>query len=906
MLFRKQSEKKDMYVYNVKIKREGLSSEEAENRLKTLGENILLEKKKKSAVSILLSQFNDFIIWVLFGATVISLFMGEKADAITITAIIILNGIMGFIQEYRTEKSMEALKQLTAPTVKVVRDGRMIVIPAREIVSDDLILLEAGDRVPADSMLIDASGIQVDESLLTGESVPVDKMAVEESDKHSIVGTPQNTIYMGTIITNGRGKAVVISTGMATEMGKIADMLQSVGEEETPLQRRLDKMGKVMVFCCIIACAIVTVTGILKGENIYTMFLAGVSLAVAAIPEGLPAIVTVSLTLGVQRMLKRNALVRKLPAVETLGCTNVICSDKTGTLTENKMTIRSIYCDGNNIEVSGIGYDVEGDFLRNSKKISPKQDPVVGMLLEAAVSCNNSEIKTSKPGGRILQFRRSGNEIESASGDPTEIAILVCAYKAGILKKDIDMRYVRLDEIAFDSNRKRMSVIVKHGGEYYIFLKGAIDNTLDLCNYACFSSGIKKMTPQIKNMIFQQNDRMAREALRVLAIAYRKLNILPVKKDIGIYEKDLVFLGLVGMIDPPRMEAVRAIETCKIAGIKPVMITGDHKETAVAVAKQLRLIRDGDRVLTGKDLDMIDDKSLGKIVNETSIYARVTPKHKLRIVKAYKNNGHIVAMTGDGVNDAPAVKEADIGVSMGQSGTDVTKEASAMVLLDDNFATIVAAVEEGRIIYDNIRKFIRYLLSCNLGEVLTMFIASLLGFSIPLLPIQILWVNLVTDGLPAIALGVDHPDKDVMRRPPRGKGESVFSNGLAFKIVFRGILIGLCTFGIYAITLNISGGDLQKARTMAFATLVMSQLIHVFECRSERHSIFEINFFRNMYLVFAVMISTAMLSIAIYLPALQPVFKTVGLTLSEWVEVLFFSGAISLIVNLRTYIKSGS
>lgn len=907
MLSRKQNDNRDVYVYNLKIHEHGLTGEEAASRLKAYGENVLVERKKKSAISIFISQFNDFIIWVLFGATVISALMGEKADAITITAIIILNGIMGFIQEYRTEKSMEALKQLTAPTVKVIRDGRVVTIPAREVVPDDLILLEAGDRVPADSMVIEASNLQADESLLTGESIPVDKKIVKLSNQKSMVCEHENMVFMGTVITGGRAKAIVLSTGMATEMGKIADMLQNVQEEETPLQKRLERMGKVMVYGCIFACIIVTVTGILKGENIYTMFLTGVSLAVAAIPEGLPAIVTVSLALGVQRMLKRNALVRRLPAVETLGCTDIICSDKTGTLTENKMTVKKIYCNNELIEVYGTGYDSQGKFTKNGRTIYPDREKTLHLMLKAAVSCNNSCIFPFKPTGKVLRLKDYKNrEITEAEGDPTEIALLICAYKAGIFKEDVDREYIRMDEIAFDSGRKRMSVVVRRNGEYYVFLKGAIDNTIDLCSHIQLSSGPINMTPIIKDNILSVNNKMAREALRVLSIAYKKLPGPPSRVDIDTMEKDLTFLGLLGMIDPPRKEAVKAIEVCKIAGIKPVMITGDHKETAVAIAKQLKLIENDGGVLTGREIDGMNDDALSRAVEDVSVYARVTPKHKIRIVKAYKKNGHIVAMTGDGVNDAPAVKEADIGISMGKSGTDVTREASSMILLDDNFATIVAAVEEGRIIYDNIRKFIRYLLSCNLGEVLTMFLSSLLGFPMPLLPIQILWVNLVTDGLPAIALGVDPPDYDIMLRLPRKRDEGVFSHGLAFKILFRGVLIGLCTLTVFLVNLRLNGGALCKARTMAFATLVMSQLIHVFECRSERHSIFEINFFSNMYLVIAVFISITMLSLAIYLPILQPIFETANLTLGDWVEVLFFSGAISLIVSFKTYIKESS
>jgi ATPase, P-type (transporting), HAD superfamily, subfamily IC len=888
------------------VNRHGLTSEEALKRVEVYGENALEKKKKKSALSILLSQFNDFMIWVLFGATAISAIMGEKADAITITAIIVVNGILGFIQEYKTERSMEALKELTAPKARVIRDGKNVSIPAKEVVPDDLILIEAGDRVPADALLIESSNIQVDESILTGESVPVDKKYLEKTIRDSFVGLPENTVYMGTIVTGGRGKAVVISTGMATEMGKIADMLQNVQEGMTPLQKRLDKMGRIMVYGCLIICALVTATGILKGADVYTMFLTGVSLAVAAIPEGLPAIVTVALAIGVQRMLNRNALVRKLPAVETLGCTNVICSDKTGTLTENKMTVKSIYCDGSFIDVTGSGYDISGEFIREGKKAVLNKEHILNLLLSTAVSCSNSEITVEKQKGKILQLGKPNLKISSTSGDPTEIALLVCAYKADIDSKDISRKYMRIDEIPFDSNRKRMSVVVKHGEEYYVFLKGAIDTTIDLCDNIEFSYGVKKFTSSLKNTILSCNDRMASKALRVLALSYKKLPGPPARLSMNSIESGMTFLGLIGMIDPPRPEAIEAVELCKVAGIKPVMITGDHKETAIAVAKELKIMDSDSLVLSGKELDRMDDKSLDIAVRNASVFARVTPKHKLRIVKAYKNDGYIVAMTGDGVNDAPAVKEADIGISMGKTGTDVTKEASSMILLDDNFATIVAAVEEGRIIYDNIRKFIRYLLSCNLGEVLTMFIASLLGLPIPLIPIQILWVNLVTDGLPAIALGVDPPDKGIMLRPARKKDESIFSQGLSHKILIRGVLIGLCTLIVFVMTLYTTSGNLMKARTMAFATLVMSQLVHVFECKSERNSIFDINLFNNIYLVGAVTISILMLSIAIYMPALQPVFKTASLSLGDWVEVMFFSAAIAIIVNVWTFIKNNS
>ncbi|NSW90029.1 MAG: cation-translocating P-type ATPase [Firmicutes bacterium] len=886
----------------------GLSEKEAQSRLNKYGPNTILEKKKVSAFKILLEQFTDFMVLILLAATAISAFMGEMMEAVTIVAIVIVNALLGFIQEYRTERTLEALKNLAAPSARVIRDGKVSVIPAAQVVPPDVIIIETGDRVPADAILIESSNLAADESLLTGESIPVEKHALKklnlkagirnnagfENDLN--IKDKENLIYMGTIITSGRGKAVVYATGMKTEMGKIADMIQNIEDEQTPLQRKLEHLGKFIVYACMLICAVVSVTGILRGEDLFTMLLAGISLAVAAVPEGLPAIVTVSLALGVQRMLKRNALIRKLPAVETLGCADIICSDKTGTLTENKMTVRKIYAGENIYEVRGSGYDTKGDFLIKGKKIDPMQYPILKLTLEIGALCNNAQLvrvvgNKQTPPGEIkskiskIKFRKTG--WLDSTGDPTEVALLVVAAKGGLTREMLDEIYIRQDEIPFDSERKCMSVICRnHKNESFIFTKGAPDIIIQKCSKILTTRGIVSLTPDIVANILKINDSMAGEALRVLGVAYRQSNRQPTLKD--NVEEELVFVGLLGMIDPPREEAAEAVQKCKLAGIKPVMITGDHKITACAVAGELNIYADGDIVLTGADLDGMSEDKLAKVIDKVSVFARVSPKHKLSIVKAFKKLGHIVAMTGDGVNDAPAVKEADIGVSMGIMGTDVTKEVSSMVLMDDNFATIVAAVEEGRVIYSNIRKFIRYLLSCNIGEVLTMFLGMLAGLPVPLLPIQILWVNLVTDGLPAIALGLEPPEKDVMMRPPRETGDNIFSDGLLSLITIRGLLLGISTLAVFASMLYFTY-NVALARTGAFVTLVITQLIHVFECKSERKNIFEIPIFNNIYLVLAVLCSFIMILSVVYIPFLKGAFRTVSLNLDDWLLIIGFS-----------------
>lgn len=838
----------------------GLSTNEAEKRQKNYGLNEISHKKKSSPILIFLSQFNDFIVWVLIAATVISGLMGDTADAVTILIIVVVNAIMGFVQEYRTEKSLEALKELAAPTCKVIRDGILKVINSIEVTLGDLIILEAGDRIPADGTFIESSGIMVDESLLTGESVGVSKDSKKE----------KNQGFMGTTILKGRGILFIDSIGMNTEMGKIANLLDNIDEEKSPLKERLDSLGKILVVLCLVICTVVTVLGIIRGNEITEMFLLGVSLAVAAIPEGLAAIVTVALALGVSRMLKKNALVRKLPAVETLGCTSVICSDKTGTLTQNKMTVKEVY-------MNGRIYELDKDELSNHLN-----------LVKALVYCND------------CNYDFNNKNIDKALfGDPTETALVKAFFKDVNILKAFISNSNRIFDIPFDSNRKMMSVIVREGTKEVCYMKGAPERVIERCTHILENGAIKPLTSQKKRQVASYIEAMSNRALRCIASAYKETGLIKGDE----LEKDLIFLGVAGSIDPPRIEVRDAVLKCKLAGIKPVMITGDHKNTALAIAKSINICNTDDQAITGEEIEKINDDELLEKVKNIRVFARVSPHHKLRIVKAFKKQNNIVAMTGDGVNDAPAIKEADIGIAMGISGTDVTKEAASMVLMDDNFATIVSAVEEGRIIYDNIRKFIRYLLSCNLGEVLTMFLASIFYLPNPLTPIQILFVNLATDGLPAIALGVDPADKDIMMQQPREKVESIFSRGLWSKIVIRGCLIGICTL-LSFMTGRLYGMDLATCRTLALITLVMSQLLHVFECRSERHSIFEIKVFTNPYLVGAVLVSITMVLSILYIPFLADVFNTIPLGIGQWGIVLFYSGVIFLINSLYLFIKS--
>ncbi|NLZ52609.1 MAG: cation-translocating P-type ATPase, partial [Thermoanaerobacteraceae bacterium] len=815
----------------------GLSAIEAGRRLEIYGRNKLAQKKKKSWFIMLLAQFTDFMVLILLSATAISMIMGDITEALTILTIVFINALLGFYQEMHTEKTMEALEKLAAPKAKVIRDNELREISAEEIVPGDLIVIEAGDRIPADGTLIMSSDLQVDESMLTGESMPVLKDVTQKrSDEDSAF--KKNQVYMGCLATGGTGRAVITKTGMDTEMGKIADMIQTVEQQDTPLQKKLEILGTYIVIACLAICAIVSLTGVIRGENVFSMLLAGISLAVAAVPEGLPAVVTIALALGVQRMVKRNALVRKLPAVETLGCATVICSDKTGTLTENKMRVVSIYSGRTRYQVSRNETGHKTRLLLQGKPVDPKKMPGLNLMALTGILCGNVNIHKAENNGDEYAGE------DAFFGDPTEVALVQMAVEAGYSPESIIKEYQRIKEIPFDSNRKMMTVLCSlRSGEKIILSKGAPEIILQKCTSVMVANNVRRILDYDIQRIEKENTYMAQNALRVIAMAYR---VIERGKNIpDDLEQQLTFLGLAGMMDPPRSEAYDAVEKCKIAGIKPVMITGDHKETAKAVAKALKISDENQNVLTGNEIEKLNDQELKERLKDTVVFARVLPKHKLRLVKAYKEEGYIVAMTGDGVNDAPAVKEADIGVAMGRTGTDVTRQAASMILMDDNFSTIVAAVEEGRNIYNNIRKFIRYLLSCNIGEVLTMFLGMLLGMPVPLLPVQILLVNLATDGLPAIALSMESGDEDVMKQKPRDPNEHIFSGGLLRLIITRGIFIGVSTLLSFMLVYRQSE-SLESARTAALVTLVLSQLIHVFECKSEKKNIFEIEIFSNL------------------------------------------------------------
>lgn len=850
----------------------GLSTAQIIERQKIYN-NVLDAAENSKPWLILLHQFTDTMVLVLLAATVISGAIGAMADAVTILAIVIINALLGFIQEYRAERSLEAIKKMASPHALVVREGRKQSIDAAQLVPGDIIWVESGDKIPADIRFLETYSLEIEEAALTGESIPVEKNS-RSITSETPLAERFNLGFMGTSVTRGRGLAVVVETGMNTEMGRIAALIEEAEQVMTPLQRKLDQLGKILIVICLAVCGLVTALGILRGEPIMTMFMAGISLAVAAIPEGLPAIVTVVLALGVQRMAARNAIVRKLPAVETLGCTTVICSDKTGTLTQNKMTVVRAATLHHDITISGEGYRPKGKFLLlNNKPLNPLGDPVVQRLLEVALNCNNAQLTEHK------------NEA-SGDGDPTEIALLVMAYKAGLR-----IPFERIREIPFDSERKRMSVIVYNQGKYVVYTKGALDQIVPLCNRI---AGGRVFRQDLDNLLSLQ-EQWAEQALRVLGFAYREITPADAERlNEHELEDNLTLLGICGMIDPPREGVTESVKQCLQAGITPIMITGDHPLTAWAIGQQIG-ISDHDQVVVGSQIDALDDRELFQRTMQSRIFARVTPQHKNRIVKVLQKRGHVVAMTGDGVNDAPAIKAADIGISMGITGTEVTKEASSMILADDDFSTIVNSVYEGRAIYDNIRKFIRYLLGCNIGEVLVMFMASLLAMPLPMLPIQILWVNLVTDGLPAMALGLEPPEPGIMDRKPRPINEGVFSQGLGWIVLSRGIFISITTLVSFSLGLAIyrmQGMDeLSLARTMALTTLVIAQLFYVFECRSERLSPFELGFFKNRFLIGAVLCSLTMHLAVLYMPFLQSVFQTVALNWWQWLLIIIMAGA---------------
>jgi len=848
-------------VEALRTSRQGISSEEARHRLATHGPNMLTEGRRRSPLKMFLDQFTDFMILVLLAAAVVSGLIGEAKDAIAIVAILVLNAVIGFIQEYRADRALEALKAMAAPSATVLRIEGTRVIPAAEVVPGDIVLLEAGGVVPADLRLFEAARLRAEEATLTGESVPVEKITRPLGGDALPIGDRKNMAYKGTIVTYGRGAGVAVATGMETEFGKIAILLQETGEVRTPLQRRLAGFGQRLALAALAICAIVFAAGIMRSEAPLLMFLTAVSLAVAAIPEAFPAVITVSLALGARKMIQKKALVRRLAAVETLGSVTYICSDKTGTLTMNRMRVEEFYCDG----------AVE----RAARSGGPSRQLILAMAL------NNDAL--ADPAGAI-------------AGDPTEIALFAAARDAGMERSEVEKRYPRVAEIPFDSERRCMTTMHRDPeGGFVSFTKGAIEVILDRSTQMLTSSGLVEIQPED---LVNVSERMAADGLRVLALGMRQWPTVPAMVTPGTVERELILLGFVGILDPPREEAREAVEMCRAAGIVPVMITGDHPITAMAIAKRLGMLRSGDAILTGRELAALSQVEFEARVEKIRVYARVAPEQKLKIVRALQARGEIVAMTGDGVNDAPALKQADIGVAMGIAGTDVAKEASSMILLDDNFATIVRAVREGRRIYDNMRRFIRYALATNSGEIWTIFLAPFFGLPIPLLPIQILWVNLVTDGLPGLALAAEPEERDVMRRSPRPPQESVFAHGLGIHVIWVGLLMGALTIGTQAWFLSLGSGHWQ---TMVFMVLSLSQLANVLAVRSERESFFAQGLFSNTPLLLAVIFAFVLQMVTIYVPILNGIFKTKPLGAVELAVTLVISSMVFFAVEAEKW-----
>ncbi|NLW23634.1 MAG: cation-translocating P-type ATPase [Clostridia bacterium] len=868
----------------------GLSSEEVQKRLETYGPNALKEAPPRSKLSMFIDQIKETLVVILIIAAIISGALGEWADSIVILAIVVLNAILGVVQENKAEEALKALKEMTKAMVKVVRDGKVTKIEVDELVPGDIMILDTGDAIAADGRLIESASLMVNEAALTGESVPVEKNLDVIEGEDVTVGDRKNMVFRGTTVTGGRGKAIVTGTGMNSELGKIAQMLQETPPDPTPLQRQLTTLGKILGIAAGIIVFIVFLVGIWRGGELMEMFMTAVALAVAAIPEGLAAVVTIVLAIGVTRMSRRNAIIRRLPAVETLGVANYICSDKTGTLTKNEMTVIQIYHDGDFIRLTGTGYQPEGEFLdEKDNKISPLDNKNLELMLRGGILNSDARLEKTEKGYAVI-------------GDPTEGALVVAAGKSGLIKEEIDATYPRLAEIPFDSARKMMTTFHKMDGEIYSYTKGAPDIILTRCNSVLTRDGVKELTPELTEEILKVNSSLASQGQRVLAISYRKWPEVPNNPTSAMAEKELTFIGFFGILDPAREEVKEAVAIGRRAGIKTVMITGDHQDTALAIAKELDIWREGDLVLTGVQLEKMSQEELKEVVEKTTVYARVSPEHKLRIVDALKDHGHIVAMTGDGVNDAPALKRADIGTAMGITGTEVAKEASAMVLLDDNYASIINAVEEGRTIYSNIRKSIHYLLSCNTGEIVAIFTAIMVGLGSPLTPIQILWMNLVTDGLPALALGMEPPEKNVMYKPPRNPQETVFAGGVGIAILYQGIIIGLLAFTAYWLGLQW-GQSLEQARTMAFMTISFSQLVQSFNARSFEQSLFTMGFFSNRNLVYAFLASGALQLAVVYLPFLQGIFDTTFLAGQQLLTVVLLSFTPLFVVEFAKIFK---
>lgn len=864
----------------------GLDSKSVTTLLEKYGENTINDTSGKSLIEKIFDQFKDFMVIVLLAASVVSGILGEYIDAVVILTIVILNAVMGLVQEGKAQRAIEALKKMSAPVAKVIRNGQLTQIPSTEIVPGDLCVLEAGDIVPADMRLIESVSLKIEEASLTGESVPSEKSADKVYESDISLGDRLNMCFMNTAVTYGRGRGIVVSTGEETQIGRIAGTLKNMKEEPTVLQKSLNQLGKILGVICILVCGIVFVQGILAGGDLLLVFMTSVSLAVAAIPEGLPAVVTIVLALGMKRMAEKNAIMKKLPAVETLGSVDVICSDKTGTLTQNAMTVTRAMVNDSKIQISGTGYNPEGKMRNESGEeifYSRNNESVYNLFL-CGYLCNDSELQKDENAYKIL-------------GDPTEGSIKTAAVKYGF-ESDITESYPRISELPFDSERKMMTTFhrQKESGEILSFTKGAPDVVLAGCEFIITEEGAIKLTEQVRRKIMDETVNMSRDALRVLAFAMKN----KVRDFTFNSEQSMIFIGLMGMIDPERPEAKEAILVCKRAGIRAVMITGDYKDTAVAIAKNLGLMDSDDRVMSGDEIDAADDAGLSVLSETTAVYARVSPDHKVRIVSALKSNGHITSMTGDGVNDALALKRSDIGVAMGITGTEVAKNTADMILTDDNFATIVSAVKEGRIIYSNIRKFVGFLLSCNVGEILVIFISSLLlgPRFVPLLPIQLLWLNLVTDSFPALALGNEKGEPGIMKENPRKSSEKIINKAMIITIITQSAAIFTAVFAAYqtgrAIYPDITDpagiiSPSQQARTFAFVTLICAELLRAFSARSDKVSVFKLGLFSNKYLTYAVLFSFSLIIPIVYIPFMQGIFSTAYLSISDWVSILIFS-----------------
>jgi P-type Ca2+ transporter type 2C len=858
----------------------------------------LTEKKKTPAWMIFLGQFKNFLIIILIVAAILSVILGEVIDAVVILVIVLFACVLGFVQEYRAERAMEALKKMAAPNASVVRNGIEKEVPACDLVPGDVVLLTVGDRVPADARLLESINLKTEEASLTGESLAVEK-SIEPLSNGASVGDRKNMVFAGTTVAYGRATAVITDTGMNTEFGKIATMLQEVEVERTPLQVNLDSVGKWISIAALGLCVILVLIGLLRWslegvviwpDKVLEMFMWGISLAIAAVPEALPAVVTISLSLGVQKLVKRHALIRKLPACETLGSTTYICSDKTGTLTQDQMTVRQVYVNGMVIDVSGSGYEPKGEFINREKSTGLPGNTSLQMLLKAGLLCNDSSLEKDDSGWRI-------------KGDPTEGALVVLAAKAGLEQKAVVEKNKRIHEIPFTSETKRMTTVNRdEDGIQIAYSKGALEVILDSCSYVYINGQVSEINEEFKVKTLSLARQMAENALRILGIAYK--NISDIAQD--NIEKGMVFAGMVGMVDPPREEVKTAIELCNGAGIRSVMITGDHKITAVAIARELGLMKNG-TALSGEELDKISDEEFEQIVETIDVYARVSPAHKLRVVEALTKRGHVVAMTGDGVNDAPALKKADIGIAMGIAGTDVTREAADMILTDDNFASIVSAVQEGRSIFDNIKKYLVYLLSCNLGEIILMatviIFGSFLGLpTIPLIPVQILYVNLATDGFPAIALSAEPQEMDVMKRKPRPRNQSVFTREVLVYLALTGIWTAIVCFLVFTWAWHAKGSA-AEAQSMCFVTLILIEFFNALNCRSLEHSVFEIGFFSNKWLLLALLWEIILMCLIIYLPVLQGAFQTFAITGGDWAVCILSACSIFVIAELYKFVR---